>query len=233
MWCGGSSLSVVGTPWWLGPAGIAFFPAGANWLLVGAAALTSTVCAAIVVRLMDEHLDRYQDEVAQRYTIGRYLGSAALPYALFVFSLAALIAPSLAATLVLAAYAVGMTGDVSRPLPSGLPGYAEVIAAIAVATWGVGWQGALWAVCCMSVIQCGDDFLDRTLDARTGQRNLCRRWGKWEVVMTGLLLLLVAMQLSVLLTGVVAGAVVILAGGWSILSDATRRWGANRCDNCN
>ncbi len=204
-------------PWWAGPAGAALVVDQAAWpglLLLGGAALAS----AAAIRLMDEYLDKYGDELAGRLTVTRYLGDGALPYALLAFCLAVLLAPAPAVVLFLAAYAVGMAGEWRQRLPTGWPGGLEAAAVLLVGAAGVGITGMAWGFCFMSSLQCLDDVCDQASDARAGQRNLCRRWGSGETLMIGIFMAVCALRLSPALTLIAALAALLSYAAWPALA---------------
>jgi len=215
-------------PWWVGPAGTTILPIGKSgaitawpglWL-AGMAALA----AAVAIRLMDEQLDKYGDELAFRFTVARFLGDSTTSYALLAFCLSALLAAKAAAVLFLAAYAVGMTGDWQQRLPSGLPAGLEIIIVILIGIWGTGPAAMIWGFCFMAGLQCLDDYVDLKLDALAGQRNLCRLLGSGETLMIGIYLLVCAFRLSPGLTAVTGLAAIFSYIIWATSAYWWRMW---------
>ena len=77
------------------------------------------------VKIMDDHIDTPLDALVGNRTWAAELKEAALPYALLALSLGFLAEPNWSATLFWASYAVGMRGDLNRPLALGLTGWQE------------------------------------------------------------------------------------------------------------
>ncbi|NMB11415.1 MAG: hypothetical protein GX977_03915 [Firmicutes bacterium] len=133
--------------------------------------------------MMDDFLDASLDSMIGKRTWTASLGEAALPYALVALSLAALAEPVWAVTLFWASYAVGMRGDLTRPLPLGLTGWQEALLLGMIAIWAFGWRTVFTSWAAIFSIQAIDDLLDRKQDKMTGAGNWATRWG---VVETGL-----------------------------------------------
>jgi 4-hydroxybenzoate polyprenyltransferase len=159
------------------------------------------VCAVgLAIRLMDDFLDAALDLRQGLQTPAHRFGSASLPYALAGLSVGSLLAPRLAATLFLGAYAVGMASDPTRALPSGLRGYQESLLAMLIGTLGAGPMLMTWAMTMMIAIQALDDLVDLRIDKHTGGRNWCHLYGTGEVMLCGLLCVAIGASLSLMLT---------------------------------
>jgi 1,4-dihydroxy-2-naphthoate octaprenyltransferase len=158
------------------------------------------VLAGLTIKLMDDWLDHEYDQCIGRITVSIRLGRACLPYTLVAFGLAMALAPQIALTLFLAAYAVGMGHDLRERMPTKLPGWFESMLALAVIALFAGPMLAAWGLFAMGMIQLLDDLMDLQKDRRSGQNNLAIRWGLVEATILMFICLLAAVLLSPLHT---------------------------------
>jgi hypothetical protein len=155
---------------------------------------------AIVIRLMDDFLDSWVDELQGVWTVGAALGKAALPYSLALFAASATLHSKLAIALFFAAYGIGMVGDLDRQLPTGLNGKHEALLTLALGVLGQGITVMAWAYALMLAFQCSDDSFDYHQDLSIGQRNLCQRIGRVETMILAACAFTLCLLLSPLLT---------------------------------
>jgi hypothetical protein len=127
-------------------------------------ALGATAAVAIAVKLMDDGLDRARDLAAGFPNWAAPLGRGAPAYALLALAVACALAPARAVPLFLAAYAVGM-GRGSERQPSGLPGWAEGAAALAISAALFGPVRAAAAAAAIVAVQWTDGLVDWRADA--------------------------------------------------------------------
>lgn len=147
------------------------------WALVRAAVAVGGT--AYAVKVMDDGLDEPETVSAAR-----------VAYALAALAVAAAADRSLALAGFFASYAWGMAagprafrgGD---RLPSGLFGWMESLAALALAGWVAGPRPGLAALCAAGAVQCADDVLDGAADRRAGARSVALRWGRPAAAMLG------------------------------------------------
>ncbi len=163
-------------------------------LLNGATVLVALLLMGATIKLMDDYLDAEYDICRGKRTLAIKLSRASLPYALCLGLIAGFLKTDLAISIFFGSYAVGMLSTWKEKLPTKVPAYVEIVAAIALSVALVGWQTALWGVALMAVFDWIDDIVDLTSDQRTGQRNLARRIGVVETT----LLTLAAMCVAVL-----------------------------------
>ena len=135
------------------------------------------VLAGWTIKLMDDWLDVEYDQCIGKQTLASRLGRACLPYGLLGFGLAMAVAPGVAFTLFLTAYALGMGHDLRERMPTRLPGWLESILALGIAVWYGGLWLAGWALAVMLMIQLLDDLMDLHNDRRSGQNNWAIRFG--------------------------------------------------------
>ncbi|MBO8140980.1 MAG: hypothetical protein H0Z37_02210 [Firmicutes bacterium] len=185
--------------------------------------LAAVLFTGLAVKLMDDCLDRDTDELAGRITLAARTGDGAMAYALAALAAAALADGVRAGTLFLAAYAVGMSHDWRRRLPSGLCGWHESALAVAAGSVLAGPWAMLAALAAIFAVQCIDDLADAAEDRLRGARSLVFRLGAVETAGLGVAALLLGLAIEPLfVTSVVAAAPVI--GG--VMEWSARRWPA-------
>jgi 1,4-dihydroxy-2-naphthoate octaprenyltransferase len=156
--------------------------------------LASMVLMGAAVKLMDDYLDSEYDICRGERTIAVKIGRATLPYALVCALISSYFNVSIAVSIFLASYALGMLTNAREKLPTKVPAYMEIVISLLVLWAMVGWRTGLWALSFMALIDWLDDVIDMTRDQRTGQRNLALKIGLVETT----LLILIAMCTSVL-----------------------------------
>ena len=124
----------------------------------------ATAAVAIAVKLMDDGLDRERDLAAGFPNWAAPLGRGAPAYALLALAVGCALSPARAVPLFLAAYAVGM-GRSGERQPSGLPGWAEGVAALAISVALFGIIRAAAAAAAILAVQWTDGLLDWRADA--------------------------------------------------------------------
>ncbi|NLN19467.1 MAG: hypothetical protein GX162_09370 [Firmicutes bacterium] len=190
-------------------AGFSFFPllgkagqeAGISSCGSLLAAFAGLWTVGLAIRLMDDYLDAPVDLLQGVQTSAHHLGNASLPYALVGLSVGSLLSPKLTAALFLSAYAIGMTSELTRALPSRLRGYQESLLAIVIGAIGAGPMVMAWALMTMFTIQALDDLIDLRVDSHIDGRNWCHLFGVGEVILSGSLSVAFSAFLSPLLTG--------------------------------
>ena len=154
------------------------------------------VLAGWTIKLMDDWLDVEYDQCIGRQTLASRLGRANLPYGLLGLGLAMAIAPGVALTLFLTAYALGMGHDLRERMPTRFPGWLESVIAMGLAVWYAGALLAGWALAVMMMIQLLDDLMDHHNDRRSGQNNWAIRFGFVEAALAMFICALVAVLLE-------------------------------------
>ncbi|MBX5436782.1 MAG: hypothetical protein IRZ33_06140 [Alicyclobacillaceae bacterium] len=189
-----------------------------DWLL----SLACLLFTGAAVKLMDDYLDAEYDICRGQRTMASKLGRATLPYSLVLALLGAYLSLHEAVALFLASYAVGMLSAWRERLPTRMPAYLEMAAAVGLSYLLVGWRLTLWGVAMMALVDWLDDVIDMAGDTVSGQRNLAVRVGVVETSLLCLAALLVAVLTNASLTVLAFLAVTVL----TILSDltTTRLW---------
>lgn len=156
--------------------------------------LLSLVLMGGAVKLMDDFLDSEYDICRGERTMAVKLGRASLPYALVLALSSAYLNLTLAISVFLASYALGMFTNWQEKLPTRVPAYVEIAVAVFLLWMMVGWRTAIWALAFMALIDWLDDVIDMTKDERAGQKNIALQIGVVETT----LLILIAMCTAVL-----------------------------------
>ncbi|NMB25612.1 MAG: hypothetical protein GX986_08775 [Firmicutes bacterium] len=149
----------------------------------------------IAIKIMDDYIDGPWDALIGQKTWAAGLKEAALPYALMALCLGCLADSTWAVTFFWASYAVGMRGDLIRPLALGLTGWQEVALAGVVIYLTCGGYAMFTSWAAIFVMQCIDDLLDQSLDRMSGAHNWATKWGKVEIGISLAIALVVLAQL--------------------------------------
>jgi len=157
---------------------------------IGAAGLTG-----VGVKLLDDALDEPE---------GGPPGRPA--YAMLALALACLMQAGLAAGLFLASYAWGMVQHLADRHPTGLPGWAESLIALALGTAFLGWRLMAAAFLLVGCLQCLDALVDLPADRRRSGPSLALRFGAGETALAGAAMGLAAAALAPGLAAAVLGS---------------------------
>jgi len=130
---------------------------------------------------MDDYLDQDIDALENQPNIYISLEYGGLPYALFLFSLAFILDPITALSLFFASFAVGMVGNLTAIMPSGLYGYQEsiIVALLGFIIFKIEMLSSLLII---TTIQLWDDLLDYEND-KMRKNNLAFLLGKVECLL--------------------------------------------------
>ncbi|NLY29301.1 MAG: hypothetical protein GX047_01555 [Firmicutes bacterium] len=148
------------------------------------------------VKLMDDYLDAPFDQMIGKRTWAAELKEAAFPYALAALSLGVAADPVWSITLFWASYAVGMRGDLIRPLSLGLTGWQEALVLAFLAHLLFGWQEMLSSWMAIFALQAIDDLRDQREDGLTGAGNWAVKWGTVETAIAAVLAVAVSAYLN-------------------------------------
>lgn len=176
-------------------------------------AVIGLLLTGLAIRLVDDALDREEDEEAGVANLAGRLGGAAAAYAAASLALAALLLPRHGPALFLAAYALGMAGSLTERLPTRLPGWVETAAAAGLLFLLVPAGVALWALLLMGAFQAADWAMDGLMAPGMGPARAApavatsRRAAAWGLLALGLTLLAASLAPALTLAGAAAGAV--------------------------
>lgn len=140
---------------------------------------------AASVRTLDDTVDEPERATA-----------AGVSYVGLLLALAAALAAEKAVPLFLACYAYGMTGHLSRRLPSGLTGLSESLLVVLLGAWRFGVPLMLAALSVIAFIQSLDDVIDFPTDLARGVTTWATRVGRVEILLFGLIAWCVALKLN-------------------------------------
>lgn len=163
----------------------------------------------LAIKLTDDFLDIQEDRVLGKVNMASRLGPSVLPYSLVAALLSASLAPKLAFAYYIAAYGIGMVKDPQQVFLSKLQGWQEICLTLVISLIAVGWVQTLVAWAMMLVVQLVDDLLD--FQKEPTARNLAIRYGRAQVTLVMVLLVLVSCRLA-------SSQVLALFGAWLGLS---------------
>ncbi|MGI6485261.1 MAG: hypothetical protein ACOX15_02765 [Tepidanaerobacteraceae bacterium] len=144
-----------------------------------------------VIKIMDDYVDQDYDALIGKYNIVKLMGYGAVLYGLLFFSVACALNVSIAVSLFLASFAIGMVGVLCVKMPSGFFGYIESIAVLIIGIILVGSKAMISAVFVMASIQLLDDYIDLQCDM-SSKKNLAFILGKMECIILAIILFLIA-----------------------------------------
>lgn len=175
--------------------GALFWAPGQPGIINGLVAILLT---GMVIKIMDDFLDKELDACAGRVTLASRLQGGAVPYLLLLLAVAIYLAPAPALSLFLSAYIVGMMGDGGRRLPTGLSPVQESLLVLVLGVCLCGWQQQLSSLLVMAFVQAVDDLVDLAGDQEFGAvpSNLAARFGKVETTLFAAACLLAAVLLD-------------------------------------
>lgn len=159
--------------------------------------IAATLLVGIAVRLLDDYIDRQQDELLGKSTSWHYLQGAGLIYAMVALALGIRLAPVWGAALFFAAYGIGMASDPNSMLPSHLSGGLEFLLASGLAIAVGGWNLGLAALSLMLGIDIIDDCLDLAQESHVvSVRNWAILYGQGPALFLGSLAIISSLFLA-------------------------------------
>jgi hypothetical protein len=181
----------------------------------GVATGLAVFLTALAVKALDDLLDepeRYGGEA------GRAVGPGGPWLAVYIAAALALavgLAPGASLSLFLMAYAVGMLPSLGERLPSGLPSWAESLAALAVALLVAGPLETLGSLLVIAGAQAFDDYRDAGEDRAAGRASLAAALGGRGALAVAILLGLGALVVAPAKALSGAAVTVALVLGWA------------------
>lgn len=187
-----------------------------EWLQVFPSFL-ALVFTGIVVKQLDDYID-----LDSTFTTTPSEGG--IVYALVFILLAAVFDVSLTFALFSACYIVGMFPDMTRILPSKMPGWAESLILFGIVILFCGLELACWALMIIFAIQILDDLLDYYEDMINNQHNFFISIG----IERSIILFILCLYLSLLLQPLLSVLVLLISLSISVLSKQVSRR-SNQC----
>lgn len=148
----------------------------------------SVLIIGFAIKIMDDYIDQDIDVIKNEPNLYIALEYGGLPYALLLLSLAAVIDLDAAISLFLSSFAVGMVGNLTVKMPSGLYGFFESIIVILLGII-LFKSEMLSSLFIMAAIQLWDDFLDYEND-NMSKKNLAFLLGKVECLLLAIIFFL-------------------------------------------
>ncbi|HHY42220.1 MAG TPA: hypothetical protein GX514_05170 [Thermoanaerobacterales bacterium] len=148
----------------------------------------SVLIVGFAIKIMDDYIDQDIDVIKNEPNLYIALEYGGLPYALLLLSLAAVMDLTAAISLFLSSFAVGMVGNLTVKMPSGLYGFFESIIVILLGII-LFKSEMLSSLFIMAAIQLWDDFLDYEKD-NMSKKNLAFLLGKVECLLLAIIFFL-------------------------------------------
>ncbi|KNF08917.1 putative membrane protein [Gottschalkia purinilytica] len=155
--------------------------------------LICIIMSAIVIKVIDNAID-YNDGYVDE---GRLISERGiLPYIVILISIACILNTSVTVSIIFSAYVIGMFEDLKRQLTFKLKGYQEsiIILIIGILFLGIKEMGSSLSI--ILAIQFIDDFIDIKKDKLLGNKNYVLKFGKIEIFIFTLILILISIKLS-------------------------------------
>ncbi|QEK12171.1 hypothetical protein FQB35_07165 [Crassaminicella thermophila] len=150
--------------------------------------LTASLIIGLIIKLLDDYLD--EDNNLLIHTLDK----AILPYSIIFFSIASAIHVQYAVTLMSSCYIVGMFHDLNMKLSTGFKGYQESIIIFIINCCMFSFRSITTSMLIMIVIQFIDDIHDMKLDRKYGYKNFANKFGKIEIILMGLIMIILLLM---------------------------------------
>lgn len=159
------------------------------------ATISSIFLTGIVIKIMDDYLDLNIDKLMGEKNMFIKLESGWVPYLLLIFAGACILDSTTAISLFLSSFSLGMMGNLTAKMPSGLYGHQESILVILMGLFFLGKSNMLSSLFIVATIQLWDDFLDYNKDV-TYKKNLAFVLGRGECLLISMIFFLAAIYID-------------------------------------
>ena len=156
-------------------------------LVNGVATGLAVFLTALAVKALDDLLDEPERWAGEPGRAAGRGGPGLAAYIAAALVLAAGLAPGASVSLFCMAYAVGMLPSLGERLPSGLPSWAESLAALAVAVLVAGPLETLGSLLVIAGAQAFDDYWDAGEDRAAGRASLAAALGRRGALVAAIL----------------------------------------------
>ncbi|AEE91472.1 conserved membrane protein of unknown function [Tepidanaerobacter acetatoxydans Re1] len=156
--------------------------------------ILSIFLTGCVIKLMDDYLDQDIDVLEDEPNLFTILELGGLPYALLLLSLAFFLDLVTALSLFLASFALGMGGNLTAKMPSGLYGYQESFIVLLLGFMSLK-INMLSSMLIIAVIQLWDDVKDYKRN-KINKKNLAFLLGKVECSLLAVICFLLSFYLD-------------------------------------
>jgi len=145
----------------------------------------------IVIKLMDDFLDKDIDRLTHQWNFAIILNRALLPYSFVLLIISLYLNFSDSVSIFAASYAIGMAGDYKEKLPTRLYSWQEGILVLIMGVFISSFYDIISAVIIVSIIQIIDDLIDFKNDIKSQARNVIVKYGRVNSFLSiGILILL-------------------------------------------
>ncbi len=152
--------------------------------------ILSCIFLGIVIKILDDYVDGdTTNYILVRLTLNN--NKAILPYCLIIFAIATGFNDEYAVTLLSSCYIVGMFHDLNLMLPSKLKSYHESIIIALLNILFYNFISFFTSLLLIFFIQLFDDVKDMNWDKKYGFKNFANIFGKVEIILFSLILLLI------------------------------------------
>ncbi|HHV19621.1 MAG TPA: hypothetical protein GXZ27_12410 [Thermoanaerobacterales bacterium] len=168
------------------------------WLIISNAYIIKKILSVfftgMVIKIMDDYLDQDIDFLQKDQNLFTVIEYGGLPYALILLSLAFVFDPVTSLSLFLGSFALGMAGDLTVKMPSGLYGYQEsiIVTALGLLFLKINMASSIFI---MISIQLWDDYKDSDKDM-INSKNWAFLLGKVECVLLTVIFFLLTFYLD-------------------------------------
>lgn len=145
-----------------------------------------------VIKLLDDYIDGDSHFIYNHHLVEN-LGKAILPYSMIAFAIGAGFHVTYCVTLMSACYMVGMFHDLNMKLPTGLRGYQESTLLLLINMYLFSFESVMTSILIILLIQFIDDLVDQQWDKKYGYKNFANRFGKVEMIITSLIIIILLM----------------------------------------
>ncbi|NLM97031.1 MAG: hypothetical protein GX175_05405 [Halanaerobiaceae bacterium] len=165
---------------------------------------------AIVIKLMDDFLDKDIDRLTDQWNLALILERALVPYSFILLILSLYFSFNESVSAFAASYTIGMAGDYKERLPTGLYSWQEGILVLLIGAFISSIYDIIAALANICLIQIIDDLIDLKRDIKTKNHNIVIIYGKVNSYISAGILVLLALRFFPARTGYYLSAFFLL-----------------------
>lgn len=148
----------------------------------------------IVIKIMDDFLDRDIDIDSNQWNISISLGRAVIPYSLLLLIISLYLNFAEAVALFAASYIIGMLHSYRGELPTGLNGWQEGIVVLLIFIYILPIHEIIAALIFIWIIQCLDDIIDYKKEIFINQDNIINKIGYFNAGFITIILIFILLK---------------------------------------
>lgn len=149
---------------------------------------------AVVIKIMDDFLDKDIDKLSNQWNITLILKRAILPYCIVLLILSLYCNFNESVSIFAASYMLGMINEHNQQLPTRLYAWQEGLLMILFAIYMTSVKDVFSALVIVSFIQIIDDVIDLNKDKYTKVDNTIYKYGKINMLIISIILLLISIR---------------------------------------